>query len=79
MSAWQGMSTAPKDGTRVFLAHSRGDVEIGVWDDRAACFGERGPGWQIVDDRDDYNHSIAWWPHQVTHWMPLPAPPEVTK
>ena len=69
MSEWQPIETAPKDGTRV-LASQSGHVFTARWAPGFAAVypGGGGPGWydEILDRRA-----------QPTHWMPLPAPPNV--
>lgn len=66
MSEWQPIETAPKDGT-----------EIDVWDKwgfRIPCV-----RWEVT---------FLWWAQddgpcvtddELSHWMPLPAPPLTTK
>jgi hypothetical protein len=64
---WQPIETAPKDGTAV-LGYvpgrqgffSRQDVAVVAWIETR---------WQSVN-------SGHWLTSDVTHWMPLPAPPE---
>lgn len=72
--AWQPISTAPKDGTDIFLFgwcldwtkdnSKRAEFQvmtIGFWNDHIGGFqSER-------DDTADY--------FEPTHWMPLPPPP----
>jgi hypothetical protein len=70
---WQTIETAPKDETSVLLfvralsGHAR-YICIGCW---------------INDDEGkgawDSDPCVRWPNHDVTHWMPLPTPPEVTK
>jgi hypothetical protein len=64
VTEWQDIATAPKDGTLIL----------------AYCAGERNPRWR---------YHCASWDHvaedwcdeesgsdcQITHWMPIPAPP----
>lgn len=77
MSEWQPIETAPKDGSSVLLA-------VATDDGRAVA----GEGWY----RDNDDSDMGWWwanespgdyyaeaiePRwRITHWMPLPAPPE---
>lgn len=70
---WQPIETAPKDGTRVLIS-SRGVVQEAYW----------AMAWEDAPDEK------CWWstphgpagrgftilPKAVTHWMPLPAPPD---
>jgi hypothetical protein len=73
---WQPIETAPRDGTLIllFCDHHDGDPEwrIGHYDQ--APFGKPGPFgryvWQMQDDGGCFAEQI------VTHWMPLPDPPE---
>jgi hypothetical protein len=71
--SWQPIQTAPKDGTLVLL-----------FADGAPCFGHyNGPSdgalyagtasqyeWFIPAEMSTFHNSL------VTHWMPLPPPPE---
>lgn len=59
---WRDISTAPKDGTNI-LAHEDGATTVVYWDD------ERG-SWL-----HPYKGGKTTWP-KLTHWMPLPEPPE---
>jgi hypothetical protein len=78
MDFWQPIDSAPKDGTRILLfrptAFCALHIVIGSWN---------------ADSRHD--HPKAYWSHdaehelgtkearkfQPTHWMPLPAYPDV--
>ena len=81
---WQPINTAPKDGTRVLLV--QGDLigvgrwhleESGHWATISEKGGKRTQEWEDT--------SSGWWEdvpqdmYEPTHWMPLPAPPTVTK
>ena len=67
MTAWQPIETAPRDGARVLLwpriMQHTGErrVEIGYWHQPA-----------------NPNHTGFWVAagRQITHWQPLPDPPE---
>lgn len=64
---WEGIESAPKDGTSVLLATELG-VLIGSWG-RGRYLGKvKGyePAWGC-------GSAYGWEP---THWMPLPTPPE---
>lgn len=71
MSAWQPISTAPKDGTRILLGRFTGDkqdafdgfIEVDWYRTKAAKRGFIGFG----------NFNARHWP--PTHWQPLPSPP----
>lgn len=62
---WQPIETAPKDGSEILLFNSLGNRHIGRW-------GHRYLG-------DPIHEGWTWDGKQiggdVTHWMPLPAPP----
>lgn len=65
--AWQPIETAPRDGTRIILAWG-GSAVVGYYLDNS---GMRRPwqGWRTP--------SMEPTPRGlVTHWMPLPPPPE---
>lgn len=65
MTSWQPIETAPKDGTEVLLfvkEYVTGDSQqqvVGWW---------RTHGW-VESYADEYGVC------EVTHWMPLPEPP----
>lgn len=67
MSEWQPIETAPKDGTNI-LIYGVGPVPFitdAVWNNGF---------WSLFDPYSDaHNMPIT---HGVTHWMPLPPPPE---
>lgn len=75
---WQPIETAPKDGTRIMLWEQYSDVPfVGWWLDR---------GWTVshehVDAEGGWEGAIvvdAIHQEMITHWMPLPIPPQVTK
>lgn len=59
MSEWQDIATAPGDGTELLLWN--GLINIGAWQQRTyARYWATGEGLVL---------------RNVTHWMPLPAPP----
>ena len=74
MSEWQPIETAPKDGTRVLVFGFGDDFEVVRWTPDAGLIA---PGLP-------FNRTGAWktsqdgWllPNEVTHWMPLPPPPQ---
>ena len=87
-AGWQPIATAPKDETEILLmAHGmviQGRYHPGGWsDDTPVSPAEYdGPVWCCFDDAvsfeieetpDGDNHG------QVTHWMPLPDPPQEKK
>lgn len=64
MSEWKTIDSAPKDGTRILI---KADCYLIAGFGRVS--GSNDFGWLIVND--------AWChPSLVTHWMPLPLPPE---
>lgn len=87
MSAWQDISTAPKDGTPIQVKiPGNGSDNIVAWtgglldSDENYC-----GGWTFVEDQeppDDWTDGICWavnedgvrstWP---THWRPAPNTP----
>ena len=60
--AWQPIETAPKNGTWLLLT-AVGDwkAHIGLWDEMERRWVKDGEGRPLSD---------------LTHWMPLPAPPQ---
>lgn len=75
--SWQPIETAPKDGTPIILA-GQVDSDNGLIPTVVAgYFYEDGEGWEYphthhfaVSTLDDAGIDI------LTHWMPLPEPPE---
>ncbi len=69
-SAWQPIETAPRDGTRIFLAGcARGpSVRVGWWGTGRFLGAKRGyePTWAASSSDYDFG---------PTHWQPLPQPP----
>lgn len=63
---WQPIETAPKDGTEILTLRSNGHIAKAIWYDNP--FGRT--------DTVIENASGKWW--SVTHWMPLPTPPQPT-
>ena len=75
---WQPIESAPKDGTRIMLWEQYSDVPfVGWWVPSAWTVSHEHVdavgGWEgaIVVDRIEQKF--------ITHWMPLPQPPQVTK
>ncbi len=61
---WQTIETAPKDGTRVLAWYPNGGYQIVLeWNERCARW-------------DDGFDGPRWRDHELSHWMPLPEPPE---
>lgn len=77
MSEWQPIETAPKDGTPVLACYKgygtegptfmRGSGPITVF---YGTYHPNSPGKK--EWRDDNGHRRPY----ITHWMPLPDPPE---
>ena len=73
---WQDISTAPRDGTRVFLWAVSGDegrVETGSWRVDEG-FASKDEMW-LDDSYDDFSCGFASNPLSPTHWRPLFDPP----
>jgi hypothetical protein len=60
---WEPIETAPKNRTDILLVNSNSRCTVGSWSNTVHGDGET---WR------DGNHKIISW---VTHWMPLPEPP----
>ena len=74
MSAWQPIETAPKDGTKIDLWVA--NQELG------RAIRETDMVWHHFDDGSAWAHADALFLVEedgwtVTHWMPLPEPPQV--
>ena len=88
MSEWQKIESAPRDGNCIWLLSKGDEIErlpraaVGYWD-------KNGTSW--VDEHGNMDgenvctlavtgvwYSGGGWfqPNEVTHWMPLPEPPE---
>lgn len=61
-SEWQPIETAPKDGRQCIIAIEGSS--------RAFLAQYNGEAWNTIHAGKD------WTGHNVTHWMPLPKPPE---
>jgi hypothetical protein len=83
MSEWHDIATAPKDGTRIILTDGKA-VEAGCY--APSIHGDEYP-WAFVDDYSGADLTTgyvgvavnAFKVADVTHWMPLPAPPQSMK
>jgi hypothetical protein len=79
MTDWQAIETAPKDGTKVDIwvirIHSLGGEGSGRVPN--AYWETKYEGWWVKDahDGDMPVESTDPYIHEVTHWMPVPAPP----
>lgn len=68
---WQGIETAPKDGTHM-LASAIGGMYIFLWVKDTDFVSGRREGWTCGDQNIEGLYYRVW----PTHWRPLPAPPE---
>ena len=79
MSEWQPIETAPKNGS-TFIGWSKyWDEPLTVaWSSRLGRFVSRWDGVEVIeaagDSWADYKN-----PNPLSHWMPLPAPPQETQ
>lgn len=72
MSEWQPITTAPRDGTNILLAHGN-DITSGKW---ARPNGFNPLVTMLAGDEGGYwCHTGSAFPFKPTHWMPLPSPP----
>ena len=78
---WQPIETAPKDGSKFIMARfaddgHEPDYEVAQYDPHTwPEYVPVGDGLYRKEER-----VLGEWrndnPHRMTHWMPLPAPPE---
>ena len=74
MSAWQPITTAPRDGTRIlgFVPHWPEEERIGVMFLRD---GEAWQAWFLIHDEDgEYYYDV-----EPSHWQPIPGPPDTER
>lgn len=71
---WRDISTAPKDGTEIIIA-GRDWVSCASWGETKY----HGSGWLDACDLAHYDSYTARPLSGVTHWAPLPPPPEKEK
>jgi hypothetical protein len=78
MSTWQPIETAPKDGTAILGWHANyGGAVVSlefVEDDLSSGF----VGEWAVSELGCYGGSCWEGLDGITHWMPLPSPPDAT-
>jgi len=65
---WQSIETAPKDGTSILVA---------VYEENGTYWGEDIVAWNAAIGWDSAGYD--WSDNQITHWMPLPTPPNVSR
>lgn len=89
MSKWKPIETAPKDGTWLLGCNNRGNIAVIIWSTSALrrrkypttkddydirrqfdC----GEGWIFPFSTGEV--SAFWEETRVTHWQPLPEPPQ---
>lgn len=72
--AWQPIETAPNDGTCVILwLNGHNGIDHMMW---PCMFFHDEWCWQVSDNCHlDYDYQIIE-DCEITHWMPLPAPPQ---
>jgi hypothetical protein len=67
---WRPIETAPKDGTSILVVEHDGDIHL-------ARYAEPDPGWmhewQARDE--DHGYRASWETSELSHWTPLPKPP----
>lgn len=71
--AWREIATAPMDGTEILL-YEGGDAPrcvVGYWDADTLNGDDARPTW-----RDSDGGILDFAREPITHWMPLPPPPE---
>lgn len=84
---WQPIETAPRDGTKIdlWVSDNEGGFRVpnGFWSEEIPPFNMRDwpPNWMAENRWYDGCDGLAADPdcpdEVVTHWMPLPEPPEV--
>jgi len=81
MSEWLDISTAPKDGTAIWLFYE-GEIVIGYfqppepWDEKGAWFAKASFRRRSHErNQPDDIFGTYTFGATPTHWQPLPAPP----
>lgn len=72
MLEWQPIETAPRDGTAILATNANYEYDLQrcvvvFWDDDELT---EQPGWSLPYETPD-DAPFTW----LTHWMPLPEPP----
>ena len=68
---WRPIETAPKDGTQILGCA----ISAPEYDPSVTAFVN--DEWQ-TSDLDDGQYVPATWTEAISHWRPLPTPPEAT-
>ena len=81
--SWQPIETAPKDGTKILIVNSDGEIGVAAF---VPEWYERKEFVRAAKDGDVYKtvrEDIGYWDTNEaccpTHWMPLLAAPEKTE
>jgi len=79
VNAWQGIESAPMDGTRVLLFRA-GEQYVGRWYQLYGTWGvaaQREPGdWGPFTDIGSCGMGAVTFWEGPSHWQPLPTPPQ---
>ena len=74
MSEWQPIESAPRDGTHILLWERYNDYPC------VGYFSHRRNMWfadtEHYDTSGDATVTDTLWQSHISHWMPLPPPPE---
>jgi hypothetical protein len=71
---WQPIETAPKDGIRIILGNRYGTWMGEFCDTYQSGYKPQNPWQSVLLNHDHISKQRSYFP---THWMPLPAAPEV--
>jgi hypothetical protein len=72
MVDWMPIEGAPKDGTIIIISNGQW-VDTGWWSTSVWIGGSSNAGW-VTDDEREFGIVHK----DVTHWQPLPSPPDQT-
>lgn len=68
-NGWRPIETAPRDGTDILAAGRYGPIRVARWDEKAPSLYSGVPGsWRA--------NVYTFVELELTHWQPLPNPPE---
>lgn len=79
---WHSIETAPKDGRKVLLCSEDGEIGVGRWDAEGDSWADENgqacaAGEGTIQVTGVWLSGGGWYqPNEVTHWMPLPLPPQ---